>query len=130
MSEMEDMRVDKWLFVVRLFKTRGQATEACRSGKVHINDSMAKAAKLLRVGDMISVHQSPITRTFKVVDLTERRVGAKLVPYFAEDRTTQAVLDKLHQAKRDTDNITHKRHGRPSKRDRRLIHRFTDPDQT
>ena len=91
MNEAEEMRVDKWLFAVRLFKTRGQATEACRSGKVRLNDSPAKAAKPLRVGDTVSVRQSPITRTLKVVGLTGRRVGAKLVADFAEDKTPRRI---------------------------------------
>mgnify|MGYP002280526526 CR=1 FL=1 len=103
MNEAEEMRVDKWLFAVRLFKTRGQATEACRSGKVRLNDSPAKAAKPLRVGDTVSVRQSPITRTLKVVGLTGRRVGAKLVADFAEDKTPPADLEKLRLAKRDAE---------------------------
>ncbi|HIL74012.1 MAG TPA: RNA-binding S4 domain-containing protein, partial [Verrucomicrobia bacterium] len=72
MNEAEEMRMDKWLFAVRLFKTRSEAAEACRSGKVRLNDSPAKAAKPLRVGDTVSVRQSPITRTLKVVGLTGR----------------------------------------------------------
>ena len=121
------MRVDKWLFTVRLFKTRSEAAEACRSGKVRLNDSPAKAAKPLRVGDTVSVRQSPITRTLKVVGLTERRVGAKLLADFAEDKTPPADLEKLRLAKLQRSDPTHKKPGRPSKRDRRLIHRFTDP---
>ena len=121
------MRMDKWLFAVRLFKTRSQATEACRTGKVHLNDSLAKAAKPLRVGDTVSVRQSPITLTLKVVGLTGRRVGAKLVADFSEDKTPPAELEKLRLAKHNTDDSGHKKPGRPSKRDRRLIHRFTDP---
>ena len=120
--------MDKWLFAVRLFKTRRQATEACRTGKVHLNDSPAKAAKPLRVGDTVSVRQSPITRTLKVVGLTERRVGAKLVADFAEDKTPPADFEKLRLAKHKNDDSDYKKSGRPSKRDRRLIHRFTDPD--
>ena len=120
--------MDKWLFAVRLFKTRRQATEACRTGKVHLNDSPAKAAKPLRVGDTVSVRQSPITRTLKVVGLTGRRVGAKLVADFSEDKTPQAELEKLRLAKHKNDDSGYKKSGRPSKRDRRLIHRFTDPD--
>ena len=120
--------MDKWLFAVRLFKTRRQATEACRTGKVHLNDSPAKAAKPLRVGDTVSVRQSPITRTLKVVGLTERRVGAKLVTDFSEDKTPPAELEKLRLAKHKNDDSGYKKSGRPSKRDRRLIHRFTDPD--
>ena len=120
--------MDKWLFAVRLFKTRRQATEACRTGKVHLNDSPAKAAKPLRVGDTVSVRQSPITRTLKVVGLTERRVGAKLVSDFSEDKTPPAELEKLRLAKHKNDDSGYKKSDRPSKRDRRLIHRFTNPD--
>ena len=119
--------MDKWLFAVRLFKTRRQATEACRTGKVHLNDSPAKAAKPLRVGDTVSVRQSPIPRTLKGGALTERRVGAKLVADFAEDKTPPAELEKLRLAKRDAGDSGYKKSGRPSKLDRRLIHRFTDP---
>ena len=128
MNKAEEIRMDKWLFAVRLFKTRRQATEACRTGKVHLNDSPAKAAKPLRVGDTVSVRQSPITRTLKVVGLTERRVGAKLVTDFSEDKTPPAELEKLRLAKHKNDDSGYKKSGRPSKRDRRLIHRFTDPD--
>ncbi|RTZ65527.1 MAG: RNA-binding S4 domain-containing protein [Verrucomicrobia bacterium] len=126
MNRPEEMRVDKWLFAVRLFKTRAQAAEACRSGKVRLNDSPAKSAKLLRVGDTISVRQNPITRTLEVVGLTERRVGAKLVADFADDKTPPAELEKLRLAKLERGDSAHKKPGRPSKRDRRLIHRFTD----
>ena len=128
MNKAEEIRMDKWLFAVRLFKTRRQATEACRTGKVHLNDSPAKAAKPLRVGDTVSVRQSPITRTLKVVGLTERRVGAKLVADFSEDKTPPEELEKLRLAKHKNDDSGYKKSGRPSKRDRRLIHRFTDPD--
>ena len=128
MNKAEEIRMDKWLFAVRLFKTRRQATEACRTGKVHLNDSPAKAAKPLRVGDTVSVRQSPVTRTLKVVGLTGRRVGAKLVADFSEDKTPPAELEKLRLAKHKNDDSGYKKSGRPSKRDRRLIHRFTDPD--
>jgi len=124
MNEPEEMRVDRWLFAVRLFKTRSQAADACRNGKVRLNGSPAKAAKPLRVGDTVTVRQSPITRTFKVVGLTERRVGAKLVPDFATDETPPEELEKLRHAKRERTET-----GRPTKRDRRLIHRFTGDGQ-
>lgn len=117
--------MDKWLFAVRLFKTRSQAADACRNGKVRLNDAPAKAAKPLKPGDTVTVRQSPFTRTLKVVGLTERRVGAKLVPDFATDETPPAELEKLHQARRDRTET-----GRPTKRNRRLIHRFTDGGQT
>ncbi len=129
MNKLDGMRVDKWLFVVRLFKTRSQAAEACRTGKVRLNGSSAKAAKLLHIGDTISVRQNPIFRMLKVIDLTGKRVGARLVPDFAEDNTPLTELEKLRQARRKHGDLDSKTSGRLSKRDRRLIHRFTDRDQ-
>ncbi|MDP6795909.1 MAG: RNA-binding S4 domain-containing protein [Verrucomicrobiota bacterium] len=124
MNEPEAVRVDKWLFAVRLFKTRSQAADACRNGKVRLNDAPTKAAKPLKPGDTVTVRQSPITRTLKVVGLTERRVGAKLVSDFATDETPPAELEKLRQAKRERAGDGH-----PTKRNRRLILRFIDGNQ-
>ena len=126
MNEPEKIRVDKWLFAVRLFKTRGQAADACRNGKVKLNDSPTKAAKHTRMGDTICVRQGPMTRTLKVVGLTEHRVGAKLVPNFAKDETPEAEWEKLRLAKRDNRNNSK---GRPSKHERRLIDQFTNLGQ-
>ena len=126
MNEPEKIRVDKWLFAVRLFKTRGQAADACRNGKVKLNDAPTKAAKHTRMGDTICVRQGPMTRTLKIIGLTERRVGAKLVPDFAKDETPQAEWEKLRLAKRDNRNNSK---GRPSKHERRLIDQFTNLGQ-
>ena len=129
MNEPEKIRVDKWLFAVRLFKTRSQAADACRNGKVKLNDAPTKAAKHTRMGDTICVHQGPMTRTLKVIGLTERRVGAKLVPDFAEDKTPEAEWEKLRLAKRDNVDNRNNSKGRPSKRERRLIDQFTNLGQ-
>ena len=126
MNEPEKIRVDKWLFAVRLFKTRGQAANACRNGKVKLNDSPTKAAKHTRMGDTICVRQGPMTRTLKVIGLTEHRVGAKLVPDFAKDETPEAEWEKLRLANRDNRNNSK---GRPSKHERRLIDQFTNLGQ-
>ena len=129
MNEAEKIRVDKWLFAVRLFKTRGQAADACRNGKVKLNDDPAKAAKHTRMGDTIIVRQGPMTLTLKVVGLTERRVGAKLVSDFAKDETPEAEQEKLRLAKRDSVDNRNNSKGRPSKRERRLIDQFTNLGQ-
>ena len=129
MNEPEKIRVDKWLFAVRLFKTRGQAADACRNGKVKLNDAPTKAAKHTRMGDTICVRQGPMTRTLKVIGLTECRVGAKLVPDFAEDETPEAEWGKLRLAKRDNGDNRNNSKGRPSKRERRLIDKFTNLGQ-
>ena len=129
MNKPEEMRVDKWLFAVRLFKTRSQATDACRNGKVKLNAAPAKAAKHTRMGDTIIVRQGPMTRTLKVIGLTERRVGAKLVSDFAKDETPEAEQEKLRLAKRDNGDNRNNSKGRPSKRERRLIDKFTNLGQ-
>ena len=129
MNEPEKIRVDKWLFAVRLFKTRSQAADACRNGKVKLNDAPTKAAKHTRMGDTICVRQGPMTRTLKVIGLTECRVGAKLVPDFAEDETPEAEWEKLRLAKRDNGDNRNNSKGRPSKRERRLIDKFTNLGQ-
>ena len=129
MNEPEKIRVDKWLFAMRLFKTRGQAADACRNGKVKLNDAPTKAAKHTRMGDTICVRQGPMTRTLKVIGLTECRVGAKLVPDFAEDETPEAEWEKLRLAKRDNGDSRNNSKGRPSKRERRLIDKFTNLGQ-
>ncbi len=129
MNEPEKIRVDKWLFAVRLFKTRGQAANACRNGKVKLNDAPTKAAKHTRMGDTICVRQGPMTRTLKVIGLTECRVGAKLVPDFAEDETPEAEREKQRLAKRDSGGNRSSSKGRPSKRERRLIDQFTNLGQ-
>ena len=129
MNEPEKIRVDKWLFAVRLFKTRGQAADACRNGKVKLNDAPTKAAKHTRMGDTICVRQGPMTRTLKVIGLTECRVGAKLVSDFAKDETPEAEQEKLRLAKRDSVDNRNNSKGRPSKRERRLIDKFTNLGQ-
>ena len=126
MNEPEKIRVDKWLFAVRLFKTRGQAANACRNGKVKLNDAPTKSAKQTRMGDTICVRQGPMTRTLKVIGLTEHRVGAKLVPDFAKDETPEAEWEKLRLSTRDNRNNSK---GRPSKHERRLIDQFTNLGQ-
>ena len=126
MDQVVELRVDKWLFAVRVFKTRGQAADACRSGKVKLNDTPIKAAKSVRIGDTISIRQSPMVRSLKVIDLTEHRVGAKLVETFAEDITSKSEWAKLHKPKRDATGPRNKLQGRPSKRERRLIDQFME----
>ena len=126
MNQVDEMRMDKWLFAVRLFKTRGQAADACQGGRIKLNDTAVKAAKTVRVGDTVSVRQSPMVRSLKVIGLTKRRVGAKLVENFAEDITPKSEWEKLHKAKREGSDTRNKAQGRPSKRERRLIDQFME----
>jgi ribosome-associated heat shock protein Hsp15 len=110
------VRIDKWLWAVRLFKTRSQATDACRAGKVKINDDAVKPSRELKTEQVISIHQGPITKTVKVIQLLEKRVGAKLVPDYMQDLTQAEEYHKLELIR---ENPLAKRKGRPTKRDRR-----------
>src|SRR3954469_6316084 len=85
-----DVRMDKWLWAVRLYKTRTLAAAACRGGKVTIGGEAVKPSRSVRVGDLISASLGELTRTFKVLALLERRVGPKLVSSYAEDHTPAA----------------------------------------
>ncbi len=124
MNQLDEIRIDKWLFAVRLFKTRGLATEACRRGKIKLNESQAKAAKSIKLGDIINIRQSPMIRSLEVIGLTERRIGAKLVENFAKDITPKEEWDKFYKSKSNRTENQNKSQGRPSKKERRLIDQF------
>lgn len=120
------MRADKYLFAVRLAKTRADAAEALRGGKILINGSAAKPSHELKVGDTISVKHLPAVFTYKIVALLERRVGAKLVTDYIIDTTPASELEKLELAKLDTSGRRERGAGRPTKRDRRELDDFLD----
>lgn len=119
---MEDVRMDKWLWAVRIYKTRSDAAEACRNNRVLVNGSYCKPSREVKPGDIISVKRTPIvTFTYKVVDLVSSRQPAKNVPAFAENITPQSELDKLN-IPRETIFVSRDRGtGRPTKKERRDI---------
>ena len=92
---MEEVRLDKYLWSIRAYKTRSEATTACNGGKVRLNGSDVKPSKAVKVGDTIVVRKGPVTYTYKVLALVDKRQGAKLVPQYAENLTPQEELDKL-----------------------------------
>lgn len=92
-------RLDKWLWAVRLYKTRSMATDACKRGKVKINNADAKASRIVKVGDVLEVKWQFIYKTIKVLQLTENRLGAKLVPEYMEDLTAPEEYQKLRDLK-------------------------------
>lgn len=114
------VRADKWLWAVRLFKTRSLAATACEKGKIRIGEQVIKAGKNLKEGDIINLHQGAWIQTVRVVQLTEKRMGAVLVKEFMEDLTTTEELEKLksYQAARADWNPKYGS-GRPTKKDRR-----------
>ena len=118
---MADARIDKFLWAIRAFKTRTDATDACKGGKVKIAGVNAKPSKEVKPGDVLTVKKGSVTYTYKVLQPLERRVGAKLVPEYALNLTPASELEKL-RAPVETFFITRDRGaGRPTKKDRREI---------
>ena len=118
---MADARIDKYLWAIRAFKTRTEATDACKGGRVKVAGVNAKPSKEVKPGDVIQVRKGSITYTYKVLQPLERRVGAKLVPEYALNLTPDSELEKL-RAPVETFFVTRDRGaGRPTKKDRREI---------
>ncbi len=118
---MEDVRIDKYLWAIRVFKTRTDATDACKGGKIRVNGLDIKPSRGVRVGDVIVARKGPVSYTYKVLKLVDKRQGAKLVPDYAENLTPQEELDKL-RAPVETFFLKRDRGaGRPTKKDRRQM---------
>ena len=116
-------RIDKWLWAVRLYKTRTEAADACKGGKVKLDNEPVKPSRELKVNDVITVQQGPIKRTVKVKVLLEKRVGAKLVTDYLEDLTPQDEYEKLRM-QRDLKIASYDGKGRPTKKNRRDMDGF------
>lgn len=121
MPSGEPSRLDKWLWAIRVFKTRSDATEACKLGRIFVNDVQAKASREVKINDIVRVKKSPVTYTYKVLDIPNTRQGAKMVHLYAENLTSQEELDKLN-----VNNLTifvqrDRGSGRPTKKERRDI---------
>lgn len=121
------IRIDKWLWAVRLYKTRSLAAEACRCGHVRIDAKPVKASRDVRPGDLLSVRTGPIQRTVRVRAVLEDRVGAALVPGFMEDLTPPEELERLKQSSLLNPAWRPPGAGRPTKRERRLLDAFLTP---
>lgn len=118
---MEELRIDKYLWAIRVYKTRTDATDACKGGKVRINGADTKPSKLVKPGDMIVARKGAVTYTYKVIQLIDKRQGAKLVPNYAENLTPPEELAKL-RAPVETFFLKRDRGaGRPTKKDRRQM---------
>ncbi len=124
----EPVRIDKWLWAVRLFKTRTLATEECKKGRVTIDGISVKPSRIPKPGDIIKVRKNPITYSYKVVGITGKRVGAKLVHEFVLDITSPEEL-KILEIRQQMNSFDRDRGtGRPTKKDRRDIDKFNDWD--
>jgi ribosome-associated heat shock protein Hsp15 len=127
-NEPTRVRIDQWLWAVRLYKTRTEAADACRGGKVKIGGKSQKPAHEVRVGETLTAHTGELTRTVKVVGLVAKRVGAPLVPQFMEDLTPPEELAKPRQKALVPIARRPKGAGRPTKKDRRQMEAWQDSD--
>ena len=118
------VRVDKWIWAVRIFKTRSQATEACKKGHISISNLPVKPSRHIHPGDVIQVRKPPFTRWFKILALAEKRMSAGLVPNFVEDVTPTEELEFQAMHKNMRWISREKGTGRPTKKDRRDLEDF------
>ncbi len=123
---MDSVRLDKYLWAIRVFKTRSEATDACNGNKVRLNGVPAKPSKAVKAGDLLEVRKASALFSYKVLALTESRMGAALVPQYADNLTPESELEKLH-APRETIMLQRdKGAGRPTKKDRRQLDELLD----
>lgn len=125
---MNEVRIDKWMWATRLFKTRTVAADACKKGRVMIKGVNVKPSHMIKIGEVIQVRKPPITFSFKVLALTENRMGAKLVPDYLENVTTPDQYEIMEMNK--ISGFVNRAHGlgRPTKKERRDLEQFTDVD--
>jgi len=122
-----EVRIDKWLWAVRLFKTRTLASEACKKGRVIVQNVQVKPSRNVKVGDVISIRRNPILFSFKVLALSENRMNAKLVVGFMENVTTADQLELIELSKLAGQTGRDRGTGRPTKKDRRELDDFIEP---
>jgi ribosome-associated heat shock protein Hsp15 len=123
-----EIRIDKWLWAARIFKTRTIAADACRKGRISIGGNTLKPSRMIKTGDVIDVRKPPITWSFKVLQAIENRVGAKLIPEVLENVTSPKQLELLEMSKISGFEGRAKGTGRPTKKDRRELDDFIDED--
>ena len=121
-----EVRLDKWLWAVRLYRTRTQATAACNAGHVKVNGQNAKPSRHVHPGEVVVARAAGVTRTLKVLALLAQRVGAALVPRYLEDLTPPAEYEKRERVQPPATFLRPKGLGRPTKKDRRDLSRLWD----
>lgn len=125
---MAEERVDKYLYAMRIYKTRTIASDACRRGRVTMGGVQLKPSRSFHVGDVFCVRKGPITYTYRVLQLNANRVGARLVPEYMRDETAPEQLELLQLARLASNGVRDRGTGRPTKKDRRDIEVFISSD--
>ena len=123
---MDDIRLDKYLWAVRVFKTRSDAADAIRNNRVMVNDAYAKPSREVKIGDRISVRRQAVTYQYKVLDLVSSRQGAKNVPQYCLDITPEEEKAKLNVPRETIFVFRDRGTGRPTKKERRELDSLMD----
>ena len=123
---MSEVRLDKYLWAVRVFKTRSDAADAIRNNRVLVNEAYAKPSREVKQGDVIAVKKQPVTYQYKVLELVSSRQGAKNVPQYCLNITPQEELDKLTIPRETVFVFRERGTGRPTKKERREIDALMD----
>lgn len=123
----DEARIDKWLWASRIFKTRTIAADACKNGRVMVNDVLVKPSRMVKVGDVICVRKPPVTYSFRILKTIEQRVGAKLLPDIYENITTPDQYELLEMNRISGFVDRARGTGRPTKKDRRAMDAFVGP---
>jgi ribosome-associated heat shock protein Hsp15 len=129
MISNEDLRIDKWLWAVRLYKTRSMATEACKKGRISINGSEVKASRSVKIGDIVEVKIPPVLYRYQILVMLHTRVGAKLVPNYLKDLTPEQEVIKIDMMRLNIGGYRERGTGRPTKKERRLLDEWQQPDE-
>ena len=128
---MDKVRLDKFLWMTRIYKTRTLSMEACKKNKININNIKLKPSKLVAINDIISIQKNYIEYQYRIIQLPKSRISAKDVSLYIKDLTLQTELDKLEDRK-NSYSIQFKREkgiGRPTKKDRRIMDKFLNRDE-
>jgi ribosome-associated heat shock protein Hsp15 len=126
MNDSKDVRIDKFLWAVRLYKTRGMASDACRMNRILVNGAPVKPSRSIMNNDILTVRKPPVTFMYKVIVPIENRQPAKLVPDYIEDMTPTAEKAKLEIRQTAPVGLREKGTGRPTKKERRIIDKWQD----
>lgn len=124
MSNTDELRIDKWLWAVRIYKTRSKASQACKKGSILINGQQAKPSRTVKVGEIVTVKKKPVFYKYKVLGLLEKRQSAKIAEEYKEDITPEEELKKVDIQKQATFEVRDKGAGRPTKKERRILDRI------
>jgi ribosome-associated heat shock protein Hsp15 len=126
---MSEVRIDKWMWATRVFKTRTIASDACKKNRVSVGGVNVKPSRMIRTGDVISVRKPPVTYSFRVLDVTEKRMNAKSVPLYLENITPPEQYELLEMNKISGFVNRAKGLGRPTKKERRDLDLLTDASE-